>query len=259
MLRRLKSLVRLQANAKYFTNAQLYIGLLGIVWGIYVEAAIGWWLLTFVMLIFGTATVSAGLHRYFGHRSFEVNKFWYYFFTFYSLMVWLGSPLQWNVVHTTHHRWSDTDRDPHPGPRAGRTLLYLFYRFYKDVPYDFSRSGWIMKSKLQKFVHRYYGWLAIGLFGLLFLISPYLAMFGMMIPAAIGLFIGGIHNTLGHWNDGVNFKGTDNYWWAEYFLPQGGDWIHGRHHENPGIAVFKQKWYELDTGGILINLIRTDK
>lgn len=249
---------RFPFNARLHTNAQLYLGLVALIWALQSGVGWGWWLLSLIMLLVGTTMVSAGLHRYYSHRSFAVGPFWHYAFAFYSLMVWLGSPLQWSVLHQTHHRWADTARDPHYGPREGKLLLYLFWRDFHKVPMDFSRSKWLLQSKFQMFLHHYYGYLAFGLLALLFLISPYLAVFGMLIPGGIGLLIGGLHNYLAHWGDGKgNWRGRD-WWWLEYLLPQGGDWLHGRHHDDPGRALYKQRWYELDTGGLLIKAIRQD-
>ena len=52
-------------------------------------------------------------HRYLSHKSFTCSTFTKYFMTTLSLFSGQGGPLSWSVHHRHHHKYSDTDLDPH--------------------------------------------------------------------------------------------------------------------------------------------------
>lgn len=57
--------------------------------------------------------LTAGYHRYFSHRTYKTSRF------FQFSLAWLGctalqkGPLWWAANHRDHHKYSDTDQDPH--------------------------------------------------------------------------------------------------------------------------------------------------
>src|SRR5262245_5661369 len=57
--------------------------------------------------------ITAGYHRYFAHRTFKTSR------PFQFVLAWLGcmslqkGPLWWAAHHRDHHRYSDTENDPH--------------------------------------------------------------------------------------------------------------------------------------------------
>lgn len=64
------------------------------------------------------------IHRIFTHRHFQwsprMNKFGQFCFC----MLNLGSPAIYSAVHINHHKYSDTDKDPHPP--SWKALLSLW-------------------------------------------------------------------------------------------------------------------------------------
>ena len=64
----------------------------------------------YVIRMFG---ITAGYHRYFSHRTYKTGRF------FQFVLAWLGcsalqkGPLWWAAHHRNHHKYSDTDKDPH--------------------------------------------------------------------------------------------------------------------------------------------------
>jgi stearoyl-CoA desaturase (delta-9 desaturase) len=65
---------------------------------------------TYFVRMFG---ITGAYHRYFAHRSYKTSR------PFQFLLAWLGcsalqkGPLWWAAHHRQHHRFSDTDEDPH--------------------------------------------------------------------------------------------------------------------------------------------------
>ena len=65
---------------------------------------------TYFLKMFG---ITAGYHRYFAHRAYKTSRVMQF------VLAWLGcsamqrGPLWWAAHHRTHHRYSDTPKDPH--------------------------------------------------------------------------------------------------------------------------------------------------
>ncbi len=57
--------------------------------------------------------VTAGYHRYFAHKSFSTGRAMQFVFAFGGLTAAQKGPLWWAAHHRTHHRYTDTERDPH--------------------------------------------------------------------------------------------------------------------------------------------------
>lgn len=71
---------------------------------------LGLCLLTYTVRMFG---ITGAYHRYFSHRTYKTTR-WFQF-----VLAWIGcsalqkGPLWWSAHHRDHHRYSDTDLDPH--------------------------------------------------------------------------------------------------------------------------------------------------
>ena len=69
-----------------------------------------------LIAIFG---LSIGLHRYFAHRQFKTTKVFETISLFLSMLAFSRSPLGWIGAHRIHHRYSDTNNDPHSPAHKG--------------------------------------------------------------------------------------------------------------------------------------------
>jgi len=83
----------------------------------------------YVVRMFG---ITAGYYRYFLHRSYKTSR------PFQFVMAWLGctamqkGPLWWAAHHRLHHKYSDTEEDPHSP---------VVYNFWK------AHVGWILDAR----------------------------------------------------------------------------------------------------------------
>jgi stearoyl-CoA desaturase (Delta-9 desaturase) len=60
--------------------------------------------------------ITAGYHRYFAHRSYKVGRVPQFLLAFGGGTAAQKGMLWWSGTHRLHHRYADTDRDPHsPG------------------------------------------------------------------------------------------------------------------------------------------------
>jgi stearoyl-CoA desaturase (delta-9 desaturase) len=110
---------------------QVALALIGIV---YIYFNFSWWYIVlpfiwYAILLWWSHHI--GLHRYFSHGSFEVNKFWHIVLCFTSCLVTFGSPFSYALMHRAHHKYSDTDKDTHAPTKIG-ILNVMFFRWKFD-------------------------------------------------------------------------------------------------------------------------------
>jgi stearoyl-CoA desaturase (delta-9 desaturase) len=78
--------------------------------------------------------ITGGYHRYFAHRSFKLGRVAQAVFAFGGLTAAQKGPLWWAGNHRDHHRFADTERDPH-SPQQG-----IWW----------SHMGWILSGKFNE-------------------------------------------------------------------------------------------------------------
>ena len=57
--------------------------------------------------------ITLGFHRLVSHRSFETPKWLEYILVFCGTLACQGGPMDWVGLHRMHHKYSDTEPDPH--------------------------------------------------------------------------------------------------------------------------------------------------
>lgn len=99
----------------------------------------------FAGILMSTFVASAYYHRALTHRSWKPNKLIHYVFLTLGAGFWLMPALYWVAIHRKHHKFYDTDKDPH-GPKVGfwKNLLMVMNdpepRFLKtDMKNQFMR------------------------------------------------------------------------------------------------------------------------
>jgi len=199
------------------------------------------------LYLLGGLTISVGYHRLFCHGAFKAHPFWHWFFATAGVLFMYGSPIQWSVTHSAHHKWSDTDRDPHPKPSTA-----LFSKSYRKVPLDL----WKMRRLLRQgewhwFVDRNYANLWLTLVSFMAALNWEFVLYAYLPALGLAHLTGAIHNTFSH----LGGKPRD-WWFMEFILPAGGEWLHGQHHAKERLCDFRSRWYHLDPGALFIKLIR---
>lgn len=229
------------------------------------QASWGTWLLYFVVTTQATIlTVTLYLHRSQAHRGVEFHPVVAHLFRFWC---WLTTGMvtrQWVAVHRKHHARCETAEDPHSPQVYGiSSVLWGGVDLYKVAAAnedDLAAYGvgtpqdWIER-------HLYAPWSWLGP-TLLALIS--IALFGVVGAALwalqmawIPFWAAGVINGLGHWCGYRNFETPDTSAnLVPWGLLVGGEELHNNHHAFPASARFAQRRFELDSGWLVICLLR---
>ncbi len=238
---------RLFNHRLIMTPVASYIGLIAMVLAVWalvtgtvsllyiIPLVIGW----FFMLM----SVTVGMHRYIAHNAFRCSTFWKVALSYLATLAIYGSTIQWSAMHISHHRYSDTPKDPHyTGWR------YLFWK--KNNPTEFNRKTLrrLARDPLQHFLHKYYALVVFATVAALALVDPWLLVFLYLAPLGWLHLVGSMHQVFAH-----DKHGPMNQILLEWFLPTGGEWLHRHHHEKAGDIRFGHS----DMGYWFIRLIRS--
>lgn len=251
---------------KFFTSTQevsqvaiIIQVVLAIVGLFYISQNFSWWYVAlpfvwYAVLLWWSHHI--GLHRYFSHNCFEVNKFWHIVLSYTSCLVTFGSPFAYALAHRAHHKHSDTDKDTHAPTKIGILRVMFFNWEFKNVNL-MDRNRMIDKWALN--AHNYYGLVILLFYIFLHLIDTGLA-FTYNIGVLIALFGVAYVNVFSHVKNPLNYRNfeTNDLSSNNLFVGiVGGEW-HNNHHRYPQNWNQRVKWWELDIPAQIIKLIKKD-
>ena len=206
-----------------------------------------WLLVTWLVYCFLAITNSAGYHRLFCHYSYETSLFWEMFLLFSGTVSCYSSSIQYCVVHTWHHEYSDTDDDPHTFETFW-DVLRANYRM-DNIPLSARKvMARLLKRPMHAFVHRHFWIFPAAMALTLALISWKALLFGYLAPIGLVLFSAAMFNYLAHDDDGPNDDTV--------VLFVSGEGRHKLHHEKPWLWDLREKWWHIDPSAWLISLIK---
>ncbi|NOQ72984.1 MAG: acyl-CoA desaturase [Crocinitomix sp.] len=87
------------------------------------------WILCISLYFIRMFFVTGGYHRYFSHSTYKTSRFVQFLIAFWAETSLQKGVLHWAANHRTHHRYSDTPKDPHS------KKIYGFW---------YSHIGWII-------------------------------------------------------------------------------------------------------------------
>ena len=76
-----------------------------------------------VLQFLGMVGINMAYHHLVTHKSYKTNWFWKIILTYFGGIATQSSPNDWALVHLTHHRYTDTERDPHTPNLSGNKVL----------------------------------------------------------------------------------------------------------------------------------------
>lgn len=233
------SLTNKRATALYYITAFSLIPILP-------TATIALIIAAVIVHVIVISMFSAITHRYFCHRAYETNPTLAWILSLIPIAYGYSSPISWAHMHTSHHAYADTDKDPHVNGWRG-----LFTATYKQPLTSFKKAiSWFVNRKHTN-SHSYALVIMLVWALILLSISP-LAFAWLYVVPVFTLKLGdGLHRAISH----KDYK-AQNRWYLEYVIPMGGEWIHDEHHENAKKPKYSNKWYELDWGWFIIKTIR---
>lgn len=220
-------------------------------------------LLTLLLTNITITFVSVYLHRSLAHRSVTFHPIVSHIMRFY---LWLTTGIvstTWVAIHRKHHRYTDTEQDPHSPKILGFwNILFggvqVYLREGRD-PITMQAYGrgcprdWIEKNFYER----------LNYLGLLICGSLYIGVFGWWGALAfivhflwIPFWAAGVVNGVGH-TIGYRTYNTDDR--SRNFFPFGlimaGEELHNNHHNAPASAKLSDRWFEFDSGWMLIRTL----
>lgn len=210
--------------------------------------------------------ISVGFHRLLTHRAFDARAPTRFLLLIAGTMALQGPAADWAATHVRHHSKSDREGDPH-SPQDGFWHGHMGW-LLRD---RFVRSGLvhekIMADPVARFVTKtWWAWATLGL------VIPALIgglVRGSLLGALDGLVWGGLMrvfpghhitwsvNSLGHMLGTRPFvtrdESTNN--WLIALIGWGEGW-HNNHHAFPRASYIGMRWYQVDAGARLIQVLR---
>jgi stearoyl-CoA desaturase (delta-9 desaturase) len=192
--------------------------------------------------------MSAGYHRYLGHRSFKTSRLLQFLFAVGGCTTLRGGPLWWASLHRHHHRYADTADDVH-SPAKGLWWSYggwLLGGRYVVTRYDLVKDLSLYPELC--WLNRW--WLVpAALLGLaVFLVGGWNAFaLGFCLSSALLFHAQAILDSLTHvWGSRrYATADTSRNSWLLSFLFLGEGW-HNNHHHYQSSSNQGFFWYEID-------------
>jgi len=214
----------------------------------------GWWFLVALLgiILIGKIGGEIGYHRYFSHHSFKTKPWKEKALLFLGAMNGMGSTMSWCGTHRLHHRYADTDKDPHSPYYQNNWKLWL--SIFKPFTIPTKTVSDLIRNPMHLKLHKYYFEIVAGTMILLALINPLLVLFFVSIPAVVQFHTGSflidiVCHKWGTRNYEVNDHSRNNKW---VVLLTGGSGLHNNHHGQPWNAYYNHKPGEVDLPGLFI-------
>ena len=216
-------------------------------------------LIVFVGLYFACGlSITVGYHRLFSHRSHNAKWPLVLFYSIFGAGSFQNSIIEWCSDHRRHHKMTDSEEDPYSASR-GFWYSHIGWILLEEENFtnDFSNVKDLQESKIIMWQHRN-----------VFLIG---ALSGLILPAIIGLAVGGISGAVGCFvwaglarvvfvhhgtfliNSAAHIWGTqpyseenssrDSFWLAFLTFGEG---YHNFHHTFQADYRNGHKWYHMD-------------
>ncbi len=228
------------------------------------------WILFVIFYIWHGTGIGIGYHRLLSHRSFKCSKAVEYFFVGAGYLGFMSSPIWWVTNHRAHHRYVDTELDPH-SPKYGFWRAHsgwFFRRTYPDYLDPARQTVDLINDPIYRFLerggdikkaHLTNSAIGFGFRGILWLLFGWQVALASVLAGIIVQQIPLFVNTLCH----IPFLGyktygtTDNStnFWAMGILAMGEGW-HNNHHAYPGSARTGLLPFEFDLCWFIIKMLK---
>lgn len=104
------------------------------------------WLEAFILWPITGLGITAGVHRLWAHRSYNATLPYRFLLMIFNSIANQGPIYHWARDHRVHHKYSETDADPHNATRG----------------FFFAHMGWLLVKKHPKYVLTAFGLLWLG-------------------------------------------------------------------------------------------------
>lgn len=202
--------------------------------------------------------ITAGYHRYFAHKAFKTSRSFQFFLAWLGCSAMQKGPLWWAANHRDHHRFSDTEDDPHSP--VIRSIWWSHVGWVLSTEYDEANENNVKDLRrypeliLLDALHWIPGFM---LAALCYLINGWSGLVVGFVVSTVILYHGVFTvNSLCHLFGRRRFNTTDasrnNAFVALITLGEG--W-HNNHHHYQGSARQGLYWWEIDVSYYIIKLL----
>lgn len=229
------------------------------IYNLLVGQAPSWWFLSFIIgfVCINSLGISAGYHRLFCHRGFEVNLFVKRLLLYFGVLGGQGSPIYWIAIHRGyHHRHADREGDAH-SPSEGFWHSYILWMF-KMERISIRSVVDLLKDRDFIFFHRHYIKILWATHFIVMLISVDMWLYLLILPTFITLHSYLLQLSVTHMRIAGyrNYKTNDDSVNVPWLFPvMLGECWHNNHHGDGRNPNFKKKWWEFDPVYLLIRII----
>jgi len=106
----------------------VHVGCVAAIWtGVTVEAIV----LAVALYLVRMFAITAGFHRLFSHRSYRTSRIFQFLLGFVAESSAQSGLIWWAAKHREHHRYSDTELDPHSPVAHGFFLSHVGWIFHR--------------------------------------------------------------------------------------------------------------------------------
>lgn len=222
------------------------------------------WLLCIGLYFFRMFFITAGYHRYFSHRTFKTTRWFQFLLAFFAQTSIQKGALWWAANHRTHHKFSDTEKDPHSNKVYGFLYSHIgwilgpdYKKTRTDLIKDFAKYPelvWLNKNHLFPplimilFVIGFGGWINYSLYDVSFLTGAWSALFIGFALSTVILFHGTFSiNSLMHKVGKPRYEtGDESKNSLVLALVTMGEGWHNNHHYYQSSTRQGFFWWELD-------------
>lgn len=192
-------------------------------------------------------------HRYFSHKSFEVNRFVQFLMGFWGTLSSQRGPLWWASVHRSHHRHCGTKDDPH-SPSKGFIHSHMgWYVVRENTKIQWNNIQDLAKYPELRVLEKLYfinfpliSFVLYWFGGMSAMISYHMAVWTSVNGSAA-------INSICHERDEVHCEALNLPWLA---LFNAGEGLHANHHNHPGSASCSNKWNQIDISYLVIKFLK---
>ncbi|KAK9106808.1 hypothetical protein Syun_022819 [Stephania yunnanensis] len=209
------------------------------------------WVAALLYVITGLFGITLSYHRNLAHLSFKLPKLLEYLFAYCGAHALQGHPIDWVSRHRFHHKYTDTERDPH-SPREGFWFSHINWIFDNDHAYQKvgkrKNVADLRKQAFYRFLQSSYLIHPIALGALLFRFGglPFL-VWGMGVRTVTYYHSTFLVNSACHvWGTRAwNTTDTSKNNWVVAMLVFGEGW-HNNHHAFESSARQGLEWWQID-------------
>ncbi len=210
--------------------------------------------------ITGGLGITLGFHRLVSHRSFQTPKWLEYCLVFCGTLACQGGPIEWIGLHRIHHKFSDTEPDPHDSNK-GFWWSHMGWMLSqnpssKEVP-RFTQD--IINDPVYQFFQKYFIPIQVVLGLILYSFGGWpFVIWAIFVRLVVVFHCTWFVNSATHKFGYQSYESEDNSkncWWVA-LLTFGEGW-HNNHHAYQYSARHGLRWWEIDLTWMTISLLQS--